>query len=51
VYESTGDFLQLPLSEHMNFRNLKYYYNYKTGSISKDSFTIIESGMIVNEVV
>jgi len=51
VYGATGDFLLAPLSEHMNFKNLKYYYNYKTGTIAKDSFAIIGSGMIVNEVV
>jgi len=50
VYGLTGNLLLAPLSEHMNFKNLKYYYNYKTGTISKDSFAITGSGMIVNEV-
>jgi len=51
IYETTGVFLLEPLSEHMNFKNLKYYYNYKTGTIAKDSFAITGSGMIINEVV
>ena len=51
IYDSTGDFLKTPLSEHMNFKDLKYYYNYKTGVITRDSFAVIGSGMIVNEVV
>jgi len=51
IYDSSGQFLTVPLSEHMNFKNLKYYYNYKTGKISQDTFTVIGSGMIVNEVV
>ena len=51
VYDTTKEFLNVPLSEHMNFKNFRYYYNYKTGTIAKDSFTIVESGMIVNEVV
>jgi len=51
VYDSSGKLLTAPLSEHMNFKNLKYYYNYKTGKISQDTFAIIGSGMIVNEGV
>jgi len=51
VYDRTGILLLAPLSEHMNFKDLKYYYNYRTGAISKDSFAITGSGMIINEVI
>ncbi len=37
-----------PLSEHMNFRGLSYYYNYKMGTVSASTFMLIETGMIVD---
>jgi hypothetical protein len=51
IYDSTGEFLTLPLAEHMKFKNLGYYYNYKLGTMEKDSFKLIQSGMIVDRVV
>ncbi len=44
--EKLKEFLKTPLSEHMNFRNLGYYYNYKYGSIRENTFSLIESGML-----
>lgn len=51
IYDSTGEFLTMPLSEHLKFKNLGYYYNYKLGTIEKDSFKLIQSGMIIDRVV
>jgi len=51
IYNSTSEFLTLPLSEHLKFKNLGYYYNYKLGTMEKDSFKLIQSGMIVDRVV
>jgi hypothetical protein len=51
IYDSTGEFLTMPLSEHLKFKNLGYYYNYKMGTLEKDSFKLIQSGMIVDKVV
>lgn len=51
VYDATGDFLTMPLAEHMGFKNLGYYYNYKLGTMEKDSFRLIQSGMIIDTAV
>lgn len=51
IYDSTGELLTMPLSEHLKFKNLGYYYNYKLGTIEKDSFKLIQSGMIIDRVV
>lgn len=51
IYDSTGEFLTMPLAEHLRFKNLGYYYNYKLGTMEKDSFKLIQSGMIVDKVV
>lgn len=51
VYDSSSDVLRTPLTEHMNFKNLNYYYNYKYGMIQADTFKIIESGMLVDMAV
>ncbi len=51
IYERAIDVLAQPLTEHMKFKNLSYYYNYKLGTIVSDTFKIIEAGMIVDEVV
>jgi hypothetical protein len=48
---SATDVLREPLSEHMNFKGLGYYYNYKMGTIMEDGFGAIESGMLLNIAV
>lgn len=48
VYNRSTQQLSIPLSEHMNFKSLNYYYNYKLGAVVNDTFKIIESGMIVD---
>ena len=51
VYDAAGEFLTMPLSTHLNFKNLGYFYNYKLGTMEKDSFKLIQSGMIVDKIV
>lgn len=52
VYDKSCDFLSTPLSEHMNFKNLDYYYNYTYSSKDKNyHFNFIESGMIVDYIL
>ncbi len=51
IYNFSIDVLKEPLSEHMNFKNLNYYYNYKLGTMFSDTFKLIESGMIIDQVV
>ncbi len=48
IYNSTTDVLSKPMSEHMNFRDLHYYYNYKLDKYQSDTFALIEVGMIVD---
>lgn len=40
--------LTKPMAEHMNFRSLNYYYNYKLDTYKANSFTLIEAGLIVD---
>ncbi len=51
IHEGTKNMLKLPLSEHMRFKDLGYYYNYKYGKPTANTFKIIESGMLVDKVV
>lgn len=47
----SDDVLKSPLIEHMKFKNLGYYYNYKLGSMETDTFKIIESGLLIDKAV
>jgi hypothetical protein len=51
VYKKTADFLDKPLSEHMSFRPLSYYYSYKFGAVTHNPFRLVESGMLVDLAV
>ncbi len=51
IYDLSVETLTAPLSEHMNFRNLNFYYNYKYGSIYSDTFRIIQNGLIIDKVL
>lgn len=48
VYNSTQNILSRPMSEHMNFKNLNYYYNYGLDRYQSNTFRLIEAGMIVD---
>jgi len=48
VYRGASQLLTAPLTEHINFRNLSYYYNYKLGTVIADTFKLIDSGIIIN---
>ncbi len=51
VYDSTYDVMNLPMSDHMNFKDLNYYYNYNYSPVEANTFKIIETGMIVDIAV
>jgi len=51
IYDSTQYILSKPMSEHMNFRGLSYYYNYKLDRYEANTFELIESGMIVDIIL
>lgn len=48
IYYSTQSMLNRPMSDHMNFRGLSYYYNYKLDRYESNTFELIESGMIID---
>jgi hypothetical protein len=43
--------LKEPLVDHMNFRGLGYHYNYKLGAMQADGFSLLEVGLLIDEVV
>ena len=51
IYNEANSALSAPLTEHMKFKNLGFYYNYKYGTIQADSYKIIESGLLVDIAV
>jgi len=51
IYEKTADFMTIPLSDHMNFKNQKYYYNYRIELLTGNPFGSIENGIIVDRVI
>ncbi len=51
IYDDTCEIMTVPMEEHMNFRNLDYYYNYifaNNSSKSHNTVKIIETGMLVD---
>lgn len=51
IYDSTQYILSKPMSEHMNFKGLSYYYNYKLDKYEANTFELIEAGMIVDIIL
>ena len=49
TYKDASDMLNVPLTEHMDFKGLNYYYNYRMGTLVADTFKIIESGLIIDK--
>ena len=49
TYKDSTIMLNTPLSEHMHFQNLSYFYNYRMGAIVDETFKLIESGLIINK--
>lgn len=48
IYKDTCEVMEIPLAEHMNFRNLDYYYNYTYAPKNKEAFKLIETGLLVD---
>ena len=48
AYREAHQVLMNPMIDHMNFKELNYYYNYKLGTVVADTFKAIEAGMIIN---
>jgi len=51
AYSMARGFLKQPLTHHMNFRDLSYYYNYTIGDAGSNTFAIVQSGMLVDIIV
>ncbi len=48
VYNDTCEVMTVPMEEHMNFKNLNFYYNYIYSSEEHNTVKIIETGMLVD---
>jgi len=51
AYNMTRGFLQHPLTHHMNFRDLSYYYNYTIGDVGTITFSIVQSVLLVDILI
>ncbi len=51
IYQVSSHTLTIPMTHHMNFKGLSYYYNYRMGTVEDETFKIIESGLIVNQAI
>lgn len=51
TYNATRDFLIHPMTAHMNFSDLRYYYNYTIGSSASNTVNLIESGLLVDFIM
>lgn len=51
IYDSTQYILSKPMSDHMNFKGLSYYYNYKLDKYEANTFELIEAGMIIDVIL
>lgn len=48
IYNDTCEIMTVPMEEHMNFKNLSYYYNYIFSKENYNTVKIIETGMLVD---
>jgi len=51
IYGKSAAFIDTPLADHMNFKQLSYYYSYKLGSVTANPYQLVESGMIYDVAV
>ncbi len=49
--EATNDFLNVPMTEFVQFKNLNYYVNYNFKNKLSDTFKLIESGSLLNVII
>lgn len=48
IYNETKNFLSVPLSDHMAFKNFSYYYSYSAGVMQNNSFNLFGTGTLIN---
>ncbi len=51
IYQVSSHALTIPMTHHMNFKDLNHYYNYRMGTVVDETFKIIESGLIINQAI
>ncbi len=51
IYDDTCEIMTVPMEEHMNFKNLNYYYNYIFSNENHNTVQIIETGMLVDIIL
>ncbi|MCI8804494.1 MAG: hypothetical protein HFE59_01105 [Clostridiales bacterium] len=51
IYNDTCEIMTVPMEEHMNFKNLNYYYNYIFSNEKPNTVKIIETGMLVDIIL
>ncbi len=49
--EATNDFLNVPMTEFVQFKNLNHYVNYDFKGKFSDTFKLIESGSLLNVII
>ncbi len=47
-YDKMCDFMSEPMSNHMNFRDFSYYFNYSGDYNKNSSFKLIEQGIVID---
>lgn len=50
LVEDTNEVLKKPLTEHMEFKGFNYYCNYNVDSLYKNTFKLVEEGMVLDTV-
>lgn len=48
IYNDTCKAMEIPMSNHMNFRDLNYYYSYVFALVEPNTFKIVQEGMLVD---
>ncbi|MCL2168622.1 MAG: hypothetical protein FWB74_01190 [Defluviitaleaceae bacterium] len=51
TYEASREFLANPMSAHLEFKNLNYYYSYTIGNTPQSAYLLVESGILVNRLI
>lgn len=51
TYEASREFLAHPMTAHLQFKDLTYYYNYTIGNQPSDAYRLIESGILMNKLI
>jgi len=48
TYEASREFLAHPMTAHLQFKDLNYYYSYTIGDQPADAYKLIESGVLMD---